>query len=455
MSEKIDLTGVIAEWAIPFAAKRARYKTLYGGRSSSKTWTVAHILIAEAATTKIRVACLREFQSSIKVSAKPALEVAIRRLGLSHAFDISDHYIKGRNGSFFFFRGMERNREEIRGWEGVNRVWVEEAQRMSDETARVLIPTIREPDAEMWFTWNPHYRTDWVWRRFIMHPRSGDLVQKVNWHDNGPRIGGPPVWFPIGSEIERQADLRDNPDLYAHIWEGEPDDSGSERKVLPWHMLQDCVDAHKQGLHARNSSFVECGLDVADTGSAWNAFCVRSAGTIHHIEKWRSPIIGVTARRAHRLATEWNADRVFYDAGGVGAGVKSYFAEFDRNYAVRPELFGGAVKGPDLIFSYRILNRDFFARRNAQLGWAMRLRAERTRKLLDGEEVDPDSCLFIDHRIPRLEEFMAQLSQPAWREGVTEKTELLKREDDEPSPDLYDAAVLAFARDSQNGLRAR
>ena len=67
-----------------------------------------------------------------------------------------------------------------------------------------------------------------------------------------------------------------------------------------------------------------------------------------------------------------------------------------------------------------------------------------------GENVDPARGLFIK---PHLGE---QLAQPDRRENeVTGKTKLLKRDEDEVSPDLYDATVLAFARDSQYGLRAR
>ena len=357
-----------------------------------------------------------------------------------------EYSIRGQNGSFFGFTGVERTREEIRGWEDIDIVWFEEAQRMSEATARILYPTIRKPGSEIWVSWNPKERTDFVWRRFILNPRPTDVIQKVNWHDN--------PWFPKEANDERVADQKDNPELYAHIWEGEPDDSGAERKILPYKMLDDCVDAFKKGLWGGNG-IIDAGLDVADSGDNWNALVARQGACIFHAEKWRSLIIGETARRAHRYASDSDVSRVFYDAQGVGAGVRSYFAEISpRTYSVRPEMFGGKVKGEKTRFSYRLTNADFFARRNAQLGWALRLRAQNTKKLLDGEDVNPDLCLFIDPSIPRLDEFMAQLSQPAWEESMTGKTTVKKRDEDEQSPDLYDAAVLSFAQDSVNGLKS-
>ena len=111
----------------------------------------------------------------------------------------------------------------------------------------------------------------------------------------------------------------------------------------------------------------------------------------------------------------------------------------DRRYAAYPEQFGGEIKGPNTAYSYRTTNKQFFHRRNAQLAWAVRLRAQRTRQLLRGDAVDPNGCLFIDPGVGRLEEYLAQLSQPVWDENTTGKVAIMKHDEDEPSPDLYDA----------------
>ena len=445
MTQKIQLPSWARRFAVP-----ARYKTAYGGRGSSKTWSFAHLLIARCANESLRVMCCRQYQTSISVSAKPALQVAIQRMGLRDHFSVQANSIVGlKNESLIMFKGIEADPEQIRGWESVDIVWTEEAQTLTHRSARIMVPTIRKPGSELWFTWNPKNRTDWVWERFLANSRPKDLIQKVNWYDN--------PWFPDEATEERLDDYKNIPELYAHIWEGEPDDAGSERKVIPFDLLAGCVEAFRRDLHRKATrGWPEIGLDVADTGTDFNALVTRDGPILYHAEKWHAPTLGDTARRADHYARENAVERVYYDAAGVGAAVRSYFADWDtRHYSVRPEQFGGAVKGGEASFSYRQKNKDFFARRNAQLGWALRLRAMNTRKLLDGEEVNVDQCLFIDPSIPRLEEFMAQLSQPAWREGITGKVELMKRDENEKSPDLYDAAVLAFARDSESGLKLR
>ena len=410
------------------------------------TWTFAHILVAQALVEPLRIHCCREFTNALSVSSKLALEQVIHRMGVADKFKIQNNRIVGINGSVFEFYGIEVNRESIRGWENVDRVWIEEAQRLTPATARVLVPTIRKPGSEMWFSWNPYERTDWVWRRFIMYPRDDDVIAKVNWQSN--------PWFPEEANAERLADQVMDPALYAHIWEGEPNDTALERKVLPYEMLRECVQAYQQGLHKEAWGSVHVGLDVADQGT--NALVCRYGPVVEHGESWQSYIIGDTARRAHSYAREHDAQILVYDAGGLGAGVRSYLSEMtDRAYAARPELFGGSVKGGEELYSYRLTNTDFFARRNAQMAWGLRLRAQYTKRLLEGENVPVNRCLFINPDIPHLDEFMAQLAQPTWKENVAGRIEINKVPDNEASPDLFDATCLAFARDSEYGLKAR
>src|SRR5574343_305599 len=53
--------------------RNARYKILYGGHGSGKTWSVAEALIRRAARYPIRVLCTREYQNSIKDSVHKVL----------------------------------------------------------------------------------------------------------------------------------------------------------------------------------------------------------------------------------------------------------------------------------------------------------------------------------------------------------------------------------------------
>ena len=440
----------------------ATYYDAHGGRASSKTWTIARIIIAKCAVKPIWVIVCREQQNAIDLSAKRALETAIHDMGLDDHFEIRSTFIRSRSGAVIQFRGVERNREQIRGWEGVDIVWNEEAHQMSEATMGVMIPTVtRNTDVELYFSWNPHNRHDWAYRRFITAPREGDVSEQVNWYNN--------PWFPKGSEIERQECLRMCPEDYEHVWEGLPIEEGRERKVLPYDLVEICVEAFRQGHHKDLPDFIEGGLDIADAGNDFNALAIRNGPTLLHVEKWlgkRKPEdgsewihddMGYTSELVHKRANEYGVQRLYYDTGGVGAPIRGYFGKKqDRRYVLRPELFGGRVKGGKTTYSYRYTNEMQFSNRSAQMAWALRLRAQNTRRLMAGDDVDRYRCLFISTEIEGLPELMSQLSQPSWRENeASGKTEMRKRDENERSPDLYDAAIMAFGRDSENGLSLR
>ncbi len=446
MTQTQKLTANLPSWAKPLA-RPVRYKALYGGRGGGKSWTAGQIHVLQAAERPLRVACVREHQNSIAESSKQVLEDSIHRLGLDDHFIIQRDHIYGRNGSHFFFRGLSKVTEQsIRSWEGVDRVWVEEAHFMTARSREILYPTIRKPGSELWFTFNPRYRTDPVWRDFCTSSsRLEDaVVIQVNYYDN--------PWFPPEMERERQIYLKDDPERYAHVWLGEPDDEGTARKVLPFAMLERCVDAHV-GLDIEGR--VDVGLDVADSGADRNALVARRGPLILHAESWSSQVLGQTATRADLYCREHGARQLYYDVAGVGAGIRSHLSEMQgREYGTQPVNFGAAVAGPTRTYTYRVSNKDFFARRNAQLAWALRLRAQQTARLLNGEDVDPERCLFIAGGIPRVETYLAQLSQPEWKEDTSGRVVIDKAPEDAPSPDLYDATALAFAADSRSGLRA-
>ncbi len=208
--QQLDLT--FPQWSQGLFRPK-RYKVAYGGRGSGKSFAFTDALIVKALTSRVRVLCAREFQNSISDSVHRLLSKRIDDLGLSAYFTIQRDTITSKNGSEFTFKGLRHNSESIKSTAGINICWIEEAQTISQESLDILIPTIREPDSEIWMTMNPRLEDDPVYKLFIATPHPEAYIAKVNYTEN--------KHFPAVLEMERRLMLERDPALYKHVWEGE------------------------------------------------------------------------------------------------------------------------------------------------------------------------------------------------------------------------------------------
>ena len=193
--------------------ERARYKVLYGGRGSLKSWSAARTLLLLGGERRLRILCAREFQNSIADSVHRVLSDQIVLMGLDDLYTVQKATIQGANGTEFIFAGLRHNTTSLKSLEGVDICWVEEAEAVSEESWQVLDPTIRKPGSEIWVTFNPGQETDPTFQRFVVRKRDDAIVVKVGWKDN--------PWLP--AELRKQAEdmLRTDPEAYDHVWGGE------------------------------------------------------------------------------------------------------------------------------------------------------------------------------------------------------------------------------------------
>lgn len=191
-----------------------RYKVLHGGRGGTKSWGVAKVLLLMAARKKLRILCARELQVSIADSVHKLL---CDQIGsdpwLSSRYDTTKNSITCTvTGSEFLFAGIRNNVTKIKSMEGINIVWVEEAEKVSDNSWQVLIPTIRRNGSEIWVTFNPDLKTDPTSKRFLENPPPNAWVQKMGWEDN--------PWLPQELIDEKDYLYRVDPEAAAHVWGG-------------------------------------------------------------------------------------------------------------------------------------------------------------------------------------------------------------------------------------------
>lgn len=162
-----------------------------------------------------RGVCIREVQKSLKESAKRLIEDKISEHDLGSIFEVQEAQIKTPGGGSIIFQGMQdHTAESVKSLEAFDVAWVEEAQSLSQRSLTLLRPTIRKDGSELWFSWNRTRKNDPVDLLLTGDARpTGSVVVHANWKDN--------PWFPSVLEQERKDDLRDRPEQYPHIWEGD------------------------------------------------------------------------------------------------------------------------------------------------------------------------------------------------------------------------------------------
>lgn len=191
-----------------------RYRVLYGGRGSGKSWGIARALVILAVKRPLRVLCARELQNSMRDSVHKVLCDQITQLGLAGYFSIErERIFCPSTGSEFSFEGIRNNVTKIKSYEGIDICWIEEGDKVTKSSWEVLIPTIRKEKSEIWVSFNPNLETDDTYQRFVIAPPRNAIVKKVNWRDN--------PFFP-SVLLQEMLDMKDrDPDGYLHVWEGE------------------------------------------------------------------------------------------------------------------------------------------------------------------------------------------------------------------------------------------
>ena len=205
---------------LPVFDGQADVRGAHGGRGSAKTRTFAKMtavrtLIWAAAGREGIILCGRQFMNSLEDSSLEEIKAAIRsEPWLLDAFDIGEKYVRTKDGRISYsFAGLDRSIDSIKSKARILLAWVDEAEAVTEQAWQTLIPTLREEDSELWVTWNPKRKGSATDKRFRASNDPRYKVVEMNWRDN--------PWFPDVLERVRQRDMKERPDSYEHIWEGD------------------------------------------------------------------------------------------------------------------------------------------------------------------------------------------------------------------------------------------
>ena len=290
-----------------------RYFLLEGGRGGGKSQALGRFILYLCETYTIRVVCGREIQNSIAESVYSLMADLIRVHSLQ-MFEVQSqkiiHKIKGSTISFRGFR--EQGSFNIQGMEGVDIVWIDEAQALTKQTLDVLIPTIRKDNAKIFFSMNRHVANDPAYATF--YKRDDCLHIKINFDDN------PFCTEALKKEARECAKISEKD--YNHIWLGEPLD-----------MAEDSVYSRAELIRSKDTTYPLrdgygmrlAGYDIARFGDDKSAVVgLQQMGALHWetflVDEWDHKDLNYTTGRILHTTNSNDISKAIIDEDGLGAG---------------------------------------------------------------------------------------------------------------------------------------
>ncbi len=286
------------------------YFLVDGGRGGGKSQSIARLITWICEQRTVRVCCGREQQNTIEDSVYKIFKDIISEYDLDFTVQ-NNKIIHNKTGSEIFFRGFkEQGRVNIKGLEGIDILWIDEAEAITKATLDIIVPTIRKKNAVVYFSMNRFVRKDAVFVEF-----AGDedcLHIKINYYDN--------KHCPQNLIDKALKCKAKNPKDYDHIWEGNPQDQASDFLVSSSKLDK----AASLEYPKEQFNKIRCmSVDLSGNGGDLNvATLIESRSRVHFEvskrESWNEPDTDITKGKIINLFARWNPHILILDADGLG-----------------------------------------------------------------------------------------------------------------------------------------
>ncbi len=331
----------------PFLKDHYRYKIAFGGRGGGKSENIARCLLVMAMRSRLRIACVREIQKSIRQSVHTLFSDLIRKYELID-YQITEREIRNvKTGSEFLFSGLQdHTADSLKSMANIDIAWIEEGQSITEKSLNIFTPTIRKSGSEIWISYNRYLYNDAVHGIFNSYLQGSGLEKtfktyvwtewraenaiaiKVNYDAN--------PWFTDENRTELESDKLNNPELYNYKWLGHPLSMGDNCLIPLKSVLESINREVKEWEH------ISIGCDPARYGDDESVIFVRNGFRV-------LPAITFRGVNTSRLATEIiRICRDYYTQGytktieikvddtGLGAGVTDQLETAQNNEKIKP-----------------------------------------------------------------------------------------------------------------------
>ncbi|MBL4940922.1 MAG: phage terminase large subunit [Colwellia sp.] len=485
----------------PIFTKPKRIKIIVGGRGSTKSTGIADYVAAKVSNGELWC-CARENQNSIEESVHRTILDEISRLGILGFEDTKTSITHESSGGRTFYRGLARNITSLKSTlSGVDGLWIEEGEDISDNTLRVLTASVRlnaddterllngnklesidQLDAllansdikmpEIIITMNRGQRSGAVAKKWLA--RAETELQRCGYYEDDTIMvvqmnytDMPKSWF-IASGLEQER-LDDFDKLstaqYRHKWHGDYLDEVDNSIIKPeW--FEACIDAHKidklKEIFAPHGARIAA-FDPMDDGNDAHGYAQRRGSIIERVLEKSKGEIDVGCDWATELAIENKADHFAWDADGMGTGLKRQVSDAFEGTRVKFGGFHGGLsgKGQDMAEKvYMPLDRegteepttyaDTFRNNRAQYYTLLADRMYNTYKCVKrGKYVDPDDMISFDSNgIDDMDGLRSELCSIPRKDNANDLIQILAKSDMKKlgisSPNRGDAIMMTM-----------
>jgi phage terminase large subunit len=446
-------------------SKPKRIKIAVGGRGSSKSIGVGDIMLMLCDHGE-RICCTREFQNSIDDSVHESLKQEVSRLGVEGIVPTNNN-INSASGGEIFYKGLARNITSLKSLAGVNRLWIEEGESVSERSLKVLTPSVRsmagndgEPP-EIWITMNRGSTEDAIAKKYLSRAedslaRTGyyedDLIMvvEVNYQDN--------PWFPTELEQERADDEKNlSEEEYDHIWGGAYNDT-VDNAIIKKSWFDAAINAAEK-LGIKPSGATVFSFDPADQGGDAKGYACRKGIHYHDIGE----IIAKDGNEACDIATDkaisYNSDLFVWDGDGMGALLRRQIGDAFNGIKCELRMYRGSNEVESKKAKYEGLgslgskdkpksNADMFYNKRSQYYMMLANRFYKTYKAVRKEGYyNPDELISISGDIKLLGKLRAEVCRIPRKANGSGKIQLMTKKEmkdryDISSPNMADCLAM-------------
>ncbi len=463
----------------PVYTKPKRIKIIVGGRGSTKSTGVADYVIGQVSTGALWC-CAREHQNSIEESVHRTILDEIDRLNLT-GFTDTKTSISHASGGRTFYKGLVRNITSLKSTlSGVDGLWIEEGEDLSDNTLRVLTASVRlnAKDTqralsgeevkmpEIIITMNRGPSSGAVAKKWLARAEP-DLARYGYYEDDLLMVvqmnytDMPDAWFKMsGLEQERADDYeRLSRGQYDHKWLGHYLDTVDNAIIQPeW--FDACVDAHLTlGFKARGIEVVA--HDPSDMGPDNKGLCYRHGSVIKDVREKVGLDVNDGCDWATEYANEVKADHYVWDCDGLGVSLRRQTSDSFKGKKVEMVEFKGSkgVDFPDEVYlpsggseENAKTNKETFKNRRAQYYTMLADRIYKTYLAVQKREIfDPDEMLSISSEIENLAALRAEICRIPRKHNsngliqIMSKDEMARQTPPIASPNMADSVMMSLA----------